>query len=363
MAGTENYSALKLFENIKVVELASVLAGPSVGRFFVELGAKVIKIENPVTGGDVTRSWKTAHESDATVSAYFSSVNMGKESVFLDLTQEKDFSQLMDLLSDADVLLVNFKYGDAEKFKLDYETIHTYFPRLIYAEIKGFNDNSARLAYDLVLQAESGFMSINGEKNAQPLKMPVALIDILAGHQLKEGVLVALLERMNTNLGSKVAVSLLDAAISSLSNQASNYLMTHQCPTPLGSLHPNIAPYGEIFTSEDQTLFTLAIGSDQQFNALWDAINIQNISKAPFENNQKRVINRMLLFETLQSRIKSLKFNAIEKLCLDKGIPFGKINSVKEVLDDPKNQHLIVEEQLQNTTLKAVKQNVFIINK
>ncbi|WP_113638919.1 CaiB/BaiF CoA transferase family protein [Nubsella zeaxanthinifaciens] len=353
---------MKLFEDIKVVELASVLAGPSVGRFFAELGSKVFKIENPLTGGDVTRSWKTVHESDSSVSAYFSSVNIGKESVFLDLTQEKDFARLMDLLSDADVFLVNFKYGDAEKFKLDYETIHRFFPKLIYAEIKGFNDDTSRVAYDLVLQAESGFMSINGEKNAQPLKMPVALIDILAGHQLKEGVLVALLERMNTNLGAKVSVSLLDAAISSLANQASNYLMTNQCPTQLGSLHPNIAPYGEIFTSNDQMLFTLAIGSDKQFNALWEAINIQHTSKEPFETNQKRVSNRTQLFEILQNRIKSLKFSEIEKLCLDQNIPFGKINSVKEVLDNHKNQHLIVEEKYQNTILKAVKQNVFIIN-
>jgi crotonobetainyl-CoA:carnitine CoA-transferase CaiB-like acyl-CoA transferase len=182
----------QVFSNLTVIELAGVLAGPSAGLFFAELGAKVIKIENPKTKGDVTRSWKlkTEAQTDAE-SAYYWSVNAGKEVVFLDLTLGKDY-----------------KAGDDVKLKVDYNTLQKINPTLIYASINGFGNNNPRTAYDLILQAESGFMFMNGEKNAQPLKMPVALIDLLAGHQLKEAILIAIIKRYNSQLGSHVTVSL-----------------------------------------------------------------------------------------------------------------------------------------------------------
>jgi crotonobetainyl-CoA:carnitine CoA-transferase CaiB-like acyl-CoA transferase len=324
----------KIFSDLKVIELAGVLAGPSAGLFFTELGATVIKIENPKTGGDVTRSWKLKSEdaSDKT-SAYFWSVNAGKEILFLDLSIDKDLKSFYDLIKTADVLITNYKLGDDLKLKVDYNTLKQLNPSLIYASINGFGYNSPRTAYDLILQAESGFMFMNGEKNAAPLKMPVALIDILAGHQLKEAILIALLNKYKTNKGSHITVSLFDTAIASLANQATNWLIAHHLPTAQGSLHPNIAPYGEIFTTKDNHQITFAIGSDKQFKHLCEILNLDLFTHSEFENNQQRVTNRNDLFSKLNSVIQSLAFDELFNSCLKHDVPIGKIRTLKEVFE------------------------------
>jgi len=324
----------KIFSDLKVIELAGVLAGPSAGLFFTELGATVIKIENPKTGGDVTRSWKLKSEdaSDKT-SAYFWSVNAGKEILFLDLSIDKDLKSFYDLIKTADVLITNYKLGDDLKLKVDYNTLKQLNPSLIYASINGFGYNSPRTAYDLILQAESGFMFMNGEKNAAPLKMPVALIDILAGHQLKEAILIALLNKYKTNKGSHITVSLFDTAIASLANQATNWLIAHHLPTAQGSLHPNIAPYGEIFTTKDNHQITFAIGSDKQFKHLCEILSLDLFNDPDFENNQLRVSNRNDLFSKLNSEIQSLVFDELFNSCLKHDVPIGKIRNLKEVFE------------------------------
>jgi len=216
-----------MFKDLMVVELASVLAGPDVGMFFAEMGARVIKIENKTTNGDVTRQWRTASEksNQENISAYFSSVNWNKEHLFLDLKQANDKKQVTDLLKDASIVIANFKPGDAEKFSLDYHSIKQINPTIIYGEINGFGEADNRVAYDVVLQAETGFMAMNGTASSGPLKMPLAMIDVLAAHQLKEGILVALLNKTQSGKGAYVQVALYDAALSSLKNQATNWLM------------------------------------------------------------------------------------------------------------------------------------------
>ncbi|MFK7925857.1 MAG: CoA transferase, partial [Bacteroidia bacterium] len=180
-----------IFKDLIVIELASVLAGPSVGMFFAELGARVIKIENPRFGGDVTRSWKLAHEDKAdTRSAYFSCINWGKESLSLDLKQEPDRVILHQLLAKADIMLSSFIPGQAERLGIEAESLMKAYPKLILGEINGYGKDNARPAYDAIIQAEAGFMYINGE-GEQLYKMPVALMDVLAAHQLKEGLLLA----------------------------------------------------------------------------------------------------------------------------------------------------------------------------
>ena len=324
----------KIFSDLKVIELAGVLAGPSAGLFFAELGATVIKIENPKTGGDVTRSWKLKSEdaSDKT-SAYFWSVNAGKEILFLDLSIDKDLKSFYDLIKTADVLITNYKLGDDLKLKVDYNTLKQLNPSLIYASINGFGYNSPRTAYDLILQAESGFMFMNGEKNAAPLKMPVALIDILAGHQLKEAILIALLNKYKTSKGAHITVSLFDTAIASLANQATNWLIARHLPTAQGSLHPNIAPYGEIFTTKDNHQITFAIGSDKQFKHLCEILSLDLFNDPDFENNQLRVSNRNDLFSKLNSEIQSLVFDELFNSCLKHDVPIGKIRNLKEVFE------------------------------
>ncbi len=344
----------KPFSDLKVIELAGVLAGPSAGLFFAELGAKVIKIENPKTGGDVTRSWKLQSENkEDKTSAYYWSINAGKEVLFLDLSSDKDLQSFYDLIKTTNVLITNYKLGDDVKLKVDYQTLKDLNPTLIYASINGFGKDNPRTAYDLILQSESGFMFMNGEKNAAPLKMPVALIDILAGHQLKEAILIALLNKYKTNKGSHLTVSLFDTAVASLANQATNWLIAHHLPAAQGSLHPNIAPYGEIFTTKDHHQITFAIGSDKQFKQLCDILNIEITSS--YQSNQLRITNRQTLFEVLNKRIQTFNFDILFKECLKHDVPIGKIRNLKEVFELPEAKSLINSLHYENTIVNSVK--------
>ncbi len=331
-----------IFKNLKVVELASVLAGPATSLFFAELGAKVIKIENPETKGDVTRSWKLPSEDpNAKESAYFKSVNFKKKSVFLSARVPSDKEKILKLISEADILIVNFKKGDDKKLGLDYAAIKRINSKIIYASIQGFPDNDDRLAYDLILQAETGFMSMNGTKESGPLKMPVALIDILAAHHLKEAILLALMKRANVGLGSKVSVSLYSAAIASLANQATNWLIAGHNPFPQGSLHPNISPYGEIFTTKDKSKITFAIGSNKHFVSLCKVLKLEKVAAdAKFSDNRLRVLNRKKLFGILNTEIKKINYRELFALCSKNEIPIAKIKTIKEVFSDKyaKNQ-------------------------
>lgn len=333
----------KLFSDLIVVELAGVLAGPSTGLFFSELGAKVVKVENPKTKGDVTRSWKLHSEStEDNTSAYYWSVNSGKEVLNLDLTNKLDLEKFYTLIRIADILITNYKSGDDEKLKVHYNRLKKFNPQLIYASINGFGNNNPRTAYDLILQAESGFMFMNGEKNAEPLKMPVALIDILAGHQLKEAILIALLNRHKTNEGCHVSVSLFDSAIASLANQATNWLIANHLPTAQGSLHPNIAPYGEVFTTKDEQQITFAIGNDKQFKNLCEVLNLKNLPQDKnFNTNQQRVMNRENLYSILKSKISEITFKELFGHCLQLDIPIGKIRNLKDVFELPEAQQML----------------------
>lgn len=334
----------KQLKGLKVVELASVLAGPAVGAFFTELGAEVVKIENKKTGGDVTRSWKLPSEDKRSdVSAYFLSVNFFKKHLFLNLGNVKDYQKCIKYIENTDVVIVNYKKGDDKKLKLGYKQLQKVNPRLIYASITGFAKNDERVAYDLVLQAESGFMSMNGTAQSGPLKMPVALIDILAAHHLKEAILLALLEREKTGRGSHVSVSLFDAAVASLANQASNWLVAKHLPGRTGSLHPNIAPYGEIFHSKDKRMVTFAIGSDKQFADLCDLLGLGKLNEDKrFATNQLRVKNRKALFRVLDKKVKLFTAGMLQKQCTARMIPFARVRNLKEVFELPEAQRLVV---------------------
>ena len=215
------YKSANFFEGLTVIELASVLAGPATGMFFSELGARVIKIENALTGGDITRQWKLPSESlTSPVSAYYSSVNFNKEIQFMDLNSGAEKMKLYTLIQSADIVISNYKAGDAEKLGMDYPSLKKVNPQIIYAHLGGFPKGIKRVAFDVVLQAETGFMSMNGTSESGPIKMPVALIDVLAAHQLKEVLLLALLNREKTGSGAYVSTTLYESAIASLANQA-----------------------------------------------------------------------------------------------------------------------------------------------
>jgi crotonobetainyl-CoA:carnitine CoA-transferase CaiB-like acyl-CoA transferase len=354
---------MNAIKNLKVVELASVLAGPSVGMFFAELGAEVIKIENLLTQGDVTRFWKLSSEKEDAVSAYFCSINWGKKHLFKDYNNPTDLAEIKQLIAEADIVLCNFKKGGATKFGLDYPTLSAQNPQLIYAQLNGFAENENRVAFDVVVQAETGYMYMNGQSENPPTKMPLAFMDILAGHQLKEGVLVALLNRTLTNKGAFVETSLEESGIASLANQASNYLMANHIPQRIGSLHPNIAPYGEVFTTLEKEYIVLAVGSDVQFTKLCLVLRAPHLAQDKrFLTNADRVKNRMELYHLLDIQISMYPTDDIINDCIANQIPAGKIKNLKEVFESNTAKNMILEEIVNGQLTKRVKSVAFKVS-
>lgn len=347
-------------QGLKVLELASVLAGPAVGTFLAELGAKVIKVENPKAGGDVTRSWKLSSEnSDSPISAYFASVNYGKEHVFLDLKKSEELAQVQKLAQESDIVIANFRGDQAQRFGLDFQTIRKQNRKVIYGNITGFGVDSSRPAYDVVLQAETGYMFMNGQPDSDATKMPVALIDVLAAHQMKGAMLLALYKREKSGVGSLVEVSLFDAAVSALTNQASNWLMQGHIPQRIGSLHPNIAPYGEILNTKDAKQIVLAIGSNTHFKGLCEVLDLNELTNdSRFISNQDRVKNRGELHQCLQEKAVSQDSSILMKAFLKKSIPAGIIRNLEEVFEEKSAQNLV---RMEGET-KRVSQIAFKIN-
>lgn len=333
-----------MFTDFKVLELASVLAGPSVGQFFAELGAEVIKVENLKNGGDVTRTWKGSGELTDDRSAYFCSVNWGKKSIAVDLTSSEGKAIVQKLAAKSDIVIASYKPGDAARLGVSYEQLKINNSKLIYGQITGYGSDNERVGYDAVIQAESGFMDLNGEKNGLPTKMPVALIDVLAGHQLKEALLVALLKRERSGEGSFVEVSLIQTAISSLTNQATNWLVANKLPSRQGSLHPNIAPYGESFETKDGKRILLAVGSDRQF---FDLHRILKIDPLTFENkfstNHRRIENREEMNVMLAKAIVQLTASELFLQIHELKIPAGIIQNVREVLKMKEAKELMIQ--------------------
>jgi len=335
-----------MLKGLKVLELASVLAGPCVGQFFAELGAQVIKVENLKTGGDVTRTWKGRDEQTDDRSAYFCSVNWGKKSIAVDLSSSEGKLIVQNLAAKSDLVIASYKPGDAEKLGVSYQQLRTKNKQLIYGQITGYGSDNDRVGYDAVIQAESGFVDLNGEKNGEPIKMPVALIDILAAHHLKEGMLLALLKRDRTGEGSLVEVSLIQAAISSLANQATNWLVAGKLPSRQGSAHPNIAPYGESFTTRDGKRVLLAIGSDRQFFDLMQVLHLDDVGRnEKFRSNHSRVMHRDELTTFLAQAIHQFDSKELMLKINAHKIPAGLIQNMKEVFEMNEAQELFIKSE------------------
>ncbi|QKG58834.1 CoA transferase [Hymenobacter sp. BRD128] len=331
---------------MRVLELAAVLAGPQVGQFFAELGADVLKIEPPT--GDVTRTWRTPGDApDSSVSAYFAASNWGKASLVLDLTEPEAQAALHRLATEADVLLLSYKPGDAEKLGVGYAALSAANPRLIYAHLTGYGPASPRVGYDAVLQAETGFMHLNAASPADPpQKMPVALIDLLAAHQLKEGILTALYQREKTGRGALLSVSLLDSALASLANQGATWLVTGHDPRPLGSGHPGIVPYGTVYRTADGQRLVLAIGTDAQFRQLCLVLMRPRWADEPrFATNPARVRHRAALEELLLVRIAELNGATLLHELARLGVPAGAVRTVGEALSQEAAQAMLLPPQ------------------
>lgn len=331
-------------KGVKVLELASVLAGPAVGTFLAELGAEVTKVENARTGGDVTRSWKLPSEPEEQAhSAYFCSVNWGKKHLLLDLKSDEGHAQAMQLASEADIIVANYKPGDDVKLRLDYETIRKVNPKVIYGSINGYGSDNPRAAFDVVLQAECGFMSINGFEDRPPLKFPLAIIDMLAAHQLKQAILLGLYTRQRTGEGCHVTASLFDAAISALSNYATNWLMCQDLAGRCGGTHPNICPYGDMLTCADGRMVVLAAGTDHQFIELCNVLGCPNLPhEGRFHTVQHRVTHRNELLTLLQKQASQITRDELLAELHKRSVPAGAINGLDEALSLPLSAHMLL---------------------
>ncbi len=321
------------WSSITVLELANVLAGPSVGYFYAQLGARVIKVESQQ--GDVTRTWKLPTEDpNNDRPSYFSWINAGKESVVFDYSSDQDKSILQNIIAQSDLIISSFKPGDETKFGLTPQHLHDINPKAIVANISAYGKNDQRVGYDALLQAESGFMYINGNSTADFHKMPVALIDVLAGHHLIQKTLLAFLDRTTNSMGNTVDVSLWEVALQSLTNQASAWLNAGFNPQPMGSEHPNIVPYGSIFRDSKQQPFVIAIGSDHQFQLLSDILGFA--LPEHWISNANRVKNRNDIHALLQNLFSKKNREEWIQLLHSKKLPIAPVMTVSEALTDSK---------------------------
>lgn len=334
--------------HIRVLDLSRVLAGPWAGQIFGDLGAEVIKVERPGSGDD-TRHWgppyiKDAEGSDSREAAYFQSANRNKQSLTLDFTQPEGQRLVRELVAQCDVLLENFKVGGLAAYGLDYESLKAINPRLIYCSITGFGQNgpyAKRAGYDFMIQGLGGLMSLTGrpegEEGAGPMKVGVALTDILTGLYATVGVLAALNQREQSGVGQHIDVALLDVQVACLANQAMNYLTTGVSPTRLGNAHPNIVPYQD-FPSADGN-FILAVGNDGQFRKFCEVAGVANLADDPrFVTNKARVAHRAELIPLLrQATVFKTTAQWIE-LLEKAGVPCGPINDLQQVFADPQVQ-------------------------
>lgn len=350
-------------QDLLVIETAAVLAGPSVGMFFAELGARVIKLENARTGGDVTRKWKLPGEDPGSpVSAYFSSVNHGKEHRMVDLTAAAARTDVDALIAEADVLITNHLAADAEKLGLGRERLRALNPRLVHGHVRGYVADPTRAAFDVVLQAETGYISMTGTDRQHLAKLPIAIVDVLAAHQLKEGLLLALWQRERTGRGAYVEVTLEEAALTGLINQASNYLMTGTVAAPIGTLHPNIAPYGELFACANGELIVLAVGSDAQFRALADVLGPTTRYDQPhFRTNADRVVHRAELAALLAPAIAPHDRSELLNALKERGIPAGAVHTIDQALAGAVAQRMVRRSVIDGTPTQRISGNAFRI--
>jgi crotonobetainyl-CoA:carnitine CoA-transferase CaiB-like acyl-CoA transferase len=321
-------------DGLMVLDFTRVLSGPYCTMLLADMGARVIKIEQPGRGDD-TRAWGPPFVNGE--SAYFLSINRNKESLTLDLKHPSARRVLEPLLQQAGVLVENFRPGTMDRLGLGYDTLAGGFPGLVYCSISGFGQTGPRRAepgYDAVIQGEAGLMSITGAADGPPFRLGVAIADIVSGMFAAQGIAMALLARARTGLGQRVDIGMLDATAALLTYQAGIYFATGTTPGRMGNRHPTIVPY-ETFPASDGE-FVLAVGNDEQWRRCCDVIGAAALAEDDrFSTNQARVRNhdtlRSLLIEKLRARRRTDWVADLKRA----GVPCGSVREVAEVLADP----------------------------
>jgi crotonobetainyl-CoA:carnitine CoA-transferase CaiB-like acyl-CoA transferase len=321
-------------DGITVLDFTRVLSGPYCTMQLADMGARVIKIEHPGKGDD-TRAWGPPFVNGE--SAYFLSINRNKESLTLDLKHPDGRRVLERLLERADVLVENFRPGTLARLGLGYEAVSLRWPRVVYCSISGFGQTGPRRAepgYDAVIQAEAGLMSITGEAEGPPLRLGVAIADIVTGMFAAQGIAMALLARARTGRGQQVDIGMLDSTTALLTYQAANYFATGRAPARLGNRHPTIVPY-ETFEAADGE-FVLAVGNDELWKRFCRAVGVAALAEDPrFVTNRARSQHygalRGLLAERFRTRSTADWMAALSAA----GVPCGAVRDVAETLGDP----------------------------
>jgi len=355
-------SKISILSGLKVLDLSSILAGPTCTSFLAECGAEITKIENLLTKGDATRSWKLPSEDQSSsLSAYYASANYGKQVILLDLTNQEHQVLLNTEIQKADIIVSNFQQSVAVKYNVDPYDLQTKYPYKIIVQLSAYTYEDPRPGYDLIMQCETGWISMNGPNEQQLCKLPVALMDLLAAHQMKEAILLALLKKAESGIGSLCLVSLFKSAISGLANQATNYIMAGHIAKPIGTLHPNIAPYGDQFVTKDGFIIILAIGSDVQFKKLWETLSLDDKKYPTFAFNQQRVVYRNQLHAILASQISQIKYTSLANALHDAKLAFSKVNAMDEAFINPLAQSMILVHEIEAIQLKSISNLAFEI--
>jgi crotonobetainyl-CoA:carnitine CoA-transferase CaiB-like acyl-CoA transferase len=324
-------------ENIKVLDLSRVLAGPYCTMILGDLGAEVLKVEAP-GGSDETRKWGPPFKND--LSAYYLSANRNKKAITVDLKSEEGREIIKKLVRESDVIINNFKTGTMDRFGLGYDTLAELNQRIVYCSITGFGETGPDRnmpGYDFIIQAMSGLMSITGTKESGPQKSGVAIVDVLTGLYACIGIQAALLERVQSGQGQKLDISLYDSAVSALVNIGSNYLMAEEVPTALGNVHANIVPYQTFQTLDGEMV--IAVGNDNQFKALCAVLEKPEYAKnVRYQTNPSRVENREELIPLLQEVFLAKETAYWQEQCRNNNIPSGPIQSLDKVINDKQLQ-------------------------
>ncbi len=326
---------MRPLDGIRVVDLSRVLAGPYCSLLLADMGAEVLKVEEPERGDD-TRAWPPFQGGEAT---YFMSVNRGKKSLTLNMKQPEGKAILQRLLEGADVLLENFRPGTLERLGFGYRAVHAFNPRLVYCSVSGFGESgpeAGRPGYDLIVQGESGIMDLTGFPDGPPVKVGNSIADLAAGTMAAHGIVLALFARERTGQGQKVEIAMLDVMAALLTYHGQAYFATGTSPRRRGNQHPSIVPY-EVFEAADGYL-TVGVANNSLWGRFCQAVERLDLTGDPrFETEARRVEHRDILVPLLAAVFKTAPVDHWLARLGQAGVPAGKIKAVGEVLE---SEHL-----------------------
>ncbi|WGH78630.1 CaiB/BaiF CoA transferase family protein [Jannaschia ovalis] len=322
---------------VRVLDLSRILAGPTATQLLGDLGATVLKVENPATGGDDTRQWGPPYVKDGAedtdLSAYFMCANRNKLSVAVDIAAPEGQAEIRRLAAMADIVIENFKPGGLAKYGLDYDSLRAVNPRLVYGSISGFGQtgpNRHKPGYDLMAQGFGGIMSLTGEPEGQPMKVGVGIADVMCGMYACVGLLAALRYAEATGEGQQVEVALVDSQIAWTINEAVNTRLTGKAPIRRGNGHPNIVPYGVYATADGHVI--VAVGNDSQFKRFCGVLQLGDLAADPrFSTNPARLDHRAALAEHLEPALAGLTTAQVIEGLEAARVPVGPVQTLPEV--------------------------------